>query len=45
MRPAATRPDAARGPSTLYVAFELGKTEGRDDDPNWPGAPRAHAAA
>lgn len=27
MRPAATRPDAARVPSTLYVAFELGNTE------------------
>ena len=27
MRPAATRPDAARVPSTLYLAFELGNTE------------------
>ena len=27
MRPAATRPDAARVPVTLYLAFELGNTE------------------
>ena len=27
MRPAATRPDAARVPTTLYLAFELGNTE------------------
>ena len=27
MRPAATRPDGARVPSTLYLAFELGNTE------------------
>ena len=27
MRPAATRPDVARVPSTLYLAFELGNTE------------------
>jgi transposase len=27
MRPAATRPDATRLPSTLYLAFELGNTE------------------